>query len=229
MPSDWRDYQQEAAAFFRTLGLNSEVDVRLNGVRTTHDVDVVVKSVHAGFEITWFVECKYWKTPISKLHVLGLRQIVIDLGADRGILLSESGFQAGAIEAATLTNVQLTSLDKLRESTKHDIYAMRIRDLFDRIETCNKQYWNISKEDRIDMGLRPDVGQFGYSGKDMIDYSHEVLSQALRNRYPIVVDSLAALAFKLKENFSSPNEVVSTVEPFIEELERKLNISGAPS
>jgi hypothetical protein len=37
--------------------------------------------------------------------VLALRQIVTDVGADRGILLSEKGFQSGAVEAATLTNV----------------------------------------------------------------------------------------------------------------------------
>jgi restriction system protein len=99
--SSWRAYQESAAAFFRTLGLTAETDVRLTGVRTSHDIDVVVKSVHVGFEITWLVECKYWRTPVSKLHVLGLRQIVLEVGADRGILLSESGFQAGAIEAAT--------------------------------------------------------------------------------------------------------------------------------
>ena len=75
-------------------------------MRTTHDVDVVVRSKHVGFEILWLVECKHWKTSVSKLHVLGLREIVADTGADRGIALSESGFQSGAVEAANLTNVQ---------------------------------------------------------------------------------------------------------------------------
>lgn len=57
---DWKDYQEEAAEFFRSLGLHAETDVTVKGVRTNHDVDVVVKSCHAGFAVTWLVECKRW-------------------------------------------------------------------------------------------------------------------------------------------------------------------------
>jgi hypothetical protein len=46
-----------------------------------------------------------WKSRISKAHVLVLREIVSDIGADRGILLAEHGAQSGAREAAVLTNV----------------------------------------------------------------------------------------------------------------------------
>ncbi len=35
-------------------------------------------------DIVWIVECKHWKTAVSKLHVLDLREIVSDIGADRG-------------------------------------------------------------------------------------------------------------------------------------------------
>lgn len=70
MTNDWKEYQESVAAFFRSLGLEASVDVRLKGVRTTHDIDVVVRSQHIGFEITWLVECKHWKARVSKLHVL---------------------------------------------------------------------------------------------------------------------------------------------------------------
>ena len=101
----WKKYQEDAAGYFRSIGLNASTDVTIKGVRTSYDVDVLVTSYYVGFEITWVVECKQWKTPVNKLHVLGLREIVSDVGADRGILLSESGFQSGAIEAANLTNI----------------------------------------------------------------------------------------------------------------------------
>ncbi|SDW80113.1 restriction endonuclease [Nitrosomonas communis] len=101
----WKKYQEDAAGYFRSIGLNASTDATIKGVRTSHDVDVLVTSYYVGFEITWVVECKQWKTPVNKLHVLGLREIVSDVGADRGILLSESGFQSGAIEAANLTNI----------------------------------------------------------------------------------------------------------------------------
>ena len=110
MGADWQNYQEQAAAFFRSLGMDAKTDVTVQGIRTTHDVDVLVKSRHVGFDVTWIVECKCWQNPVNKLHVLALREIVADTGADRGILLSERGFQIGAKEAAALTNVHLQSL-----------------------------------------------------------------------------------------------------------------------
>ncbi len=128
----WQMYQEEAASYFRSLGLDASVDATTRGVRTSHDIDVLVKSTYVGFEITWIVECKNWQTAVSKLHVLALREIVADLGADRGILLSEEGFQSGAREAANLTNVQVTSIVEMRETASSSIQAMRLRDLYDR-------------------------------------------------------------------------------------------------
>ena len=43
-----------------------------------------------------------------------LAEVVKDVGADRGVLLSESGFQSGAARAAKNTNIELTSLKDLR-------------------------------------------------------------------------------------------------------------------
>jgi len=48
---DWQGYQTEAAAFFRSLGLEADTDVRMKGVRTYHDVDVVARSHRVGFDI----------------------------------------------------------------------------------------------------------------------------------------------------------------------------------
>jgi len=227
MAPNWKDYQEEAASFFRSLGLIAETDVTLKGVRTSHDIDVVVKSSHVGFEVTWIVECKHWKTRVNKLHVLGLREIVADIGADRGILLSEAGFQSGAIEAATLTNVHVTSLADASISASNDIYSMRLRDLFDRTDECSARYWDIPKAQRIESGLRPDVSQVGYSGTVAIDLVRELLSRAFRGRYPFEADEFAHMAAlsetKLPRQFHSPKEVSAVVEPIVDELERKLN------
>ena len=184
MNTAWKEYQEEAASFFRSLGLDASTDVSVTGVRTKHDVDVLVKSRHLGFEITWLVECKHWKSRVSKLHVLALREIVTDVGADRGILLSEIGFQSGAIEAANLTNVKATSLAEIGDSAKNDIFSMRLRELYDRIEVCNDRYWDIPKDHRIEHGLRPEVGQNRYSGAGKIELCRDLLSQAFRGLYP---------------------------------------------
>ena len=223
MTTDWSDYQEEAATLFRSMGLDASTNVSIKGVRTSHNVDVVVRSHHAGFDVTWLVECKHWKAPVSKLHVLALREIVADTGSDRGILLCEAGFQSGAIEAANLTNVQVTSLENVRLTAGGDISAMRLRELYDRLEACRTQYWEIPKRERIAKGLRHDVGDWGYSGAYTIELCNELITRAFRGTYPFAPDSLHALvAFGKDKRFQSPEEVIATIEPLVEELETRI-------
>lgn len=228
MATNWKEYQEEAASFFRSLGLTAETDVSLVGVRTKHDVDVLVRSQHAGFEVTWIVECKHWKSSISKLHVLGLRQIVTDLGADRGILLAESGFQSGAIEAANLTNIQLASLAELAITSESAIYSMRLQDLHNRVEECNERYWDIPKGVRIDVGLRPDTADFGYSGNVKINLVRDLLQRSYRGRFPFSSDTLEALCEPgIPEQFHTKQEVFEFAEPLVAELEGLLDVGEA--
>lgn len=117
MAPAWKEYQYDAVAQFRALGLSAEPDQRLHGVRGYHDIDVVVRGNRAGMTFLWIVECKRWKTNVPKHAVATLQSIVQDLGADRGIILSEKGFQPGAKALAKGSNVILTSLADLREDT----------------------------------------------------------------------------------------------------------------
>jgi hypothetical protein len=155
--------------------------------------------------------------------VLALREIVADIGADRGILLSETGFQSGAIEAGTLTNVHATSLAEVRKSASKEIISMRLRELYDRIEGCRERYWDISKEDRIEYGLRHDVGAVGYSGIRVIELVCDLLSKAFRGTFPLRSETLAALCTPgFEHQFTTAEEVVSALEPLVAELEARL-------
>lgn len=109
----WRHYQERAANYFRARGMCAHVEERITGARGQHDVDVVVYASQAGIEQLWVVECKCWHRSVSKLHVAALASVAQDVGADRGILLSETGFQLGAVRLASLSNITLTSLAEL--------------------------------------------------------------------------------------------------------------------
>lgn len=221
---EWKRYQENAATYFRSLGLDASTDVTVNGVRTSHDIDVLVRSHHVGFDITWIVECKHWKSPVSKLHVLALREIVADVGADRGILLSEAGFQSGAREAANLTNVQVTSISEMRETASGSIYAMRLRELFDRVGVCKDRYWEIPKDERIKSGLRSEVGEHDYSGARVVELCTDLLTRAFRGVYPFQSETLEAfLLFGKDKYFESPKEIVDLVDGKITELEARLD------
>ncbi|MGZ0656378.1 restriction endonuclease [Coraliomargarita sp. W4R72] len=223
MADNWKEYQEEAADFFRALGLEAETDAVVQGVRTKHDIDVLVKAKYLGFEVIWIVECKRWSRRVSKLHVLALREIVSDIGADRGILLSESGFQSGAPEAANLTNVQLSSLAQLSISSEDDVFTMRLRDLYERVESCNDRYWKIPKRERIEHGLRPDLAEYGYSSVQHIELVRDLLSRAFRGAFPFQTEASTPDSYSdIPSIYNSPQEVYAVSRKIVDELDQKL-------
>ena len=226
---NWKEYQEAAASYFRELGLEAETDVTVQGVRTSHDVDVLVKSHHVGFDITWVVECKHWKEKVSKLHVLGLREIVTEVGADRGILLSESGFQSGAIEASNLTNVRLTSLEEMRGTAKAEIFAMRLRELYDKVTDFKTRYWALSKSIRREVGLRPERGESGYSATHIIELAEDLLITAFRGVYPLKIESLGASisARSFPSQINSVESLFIELDPYLSEIETLLQKAEA--
>lgn len=131
----WRDYQEQAAEFFRKLGMDVEVEGRLAGVRGTHIIDVVARGSHLGIDFTWIVECKAWTSNVPKEKVAALISILQDVGADRGFLLSERGFQSGALRMAEKSNVTLTSLADLSEVVGDKAVNVQIANLHSRIHT----------------------------------------------------------------------------------------------
>jgi hypothetical protein len=122
----WRQYQEDAAAFFRTLGLDAEVGRVIQGVRSQHEIDVYVSFEKWGIRQTWIVDCKDHKRQIEKAYVETLKSIVSEVGASLGFLISEVGFQPGAIEAARNTNVVLTSLVELSAKSRTDLLAQAL-------------------------------------------------------------------------------------------------------
>jgi restriction system protein len=225
--AEWEEYQEETADFFRNIGLEANANVTIQGVRTSHDVDVVVRSNLFGFDLLWIIECKHWKEAVSKLHVLALREIVTDLGADRGILVSESGFQSGAVEAANLTNVQLATLAELRLSASSDLGMARLRAIHERVLASRERYWNLSKPTRIKYGLRPDVSEYGYSADTVMKAIEAALFSAFAQKIP--VDSTHPLDFGVikvvdEEIFAAKTALALSerLEPLITDLENRL-------
>lgn len=125
----WKKYEEQTAELFRSLGCHVEVGATVKGARAKHKIDVWVVFTRFGIETKWVVECKFWRKPVTKEKVLSLRVVVEDVGADRGILVSQVGFQPGAVHAAKHTNIFLTGLAELKEQAQEDlmlsaIYAM---------------------------------------------------------------------------------------------------------
>lgn len=150
----WYTFQEKIKNHFSDLGVIAETNVTIKGVRTSHDVDILVTSKYLGQNIKWIVEAKHWNNNIPKLHVLALKNIVDETGADKGFIISQKGFQSGAIEAAYNTNITLLTFEQFISST-NDIIEDKILDTYIERFICSQtRYWSHSKEVRIKYGLR---------------------------------------------------------------------------
>jgi hypothetical protein len=121
MTTSWQEYQENVAAFFRSLGFEVEIDRTVEGVRSRHAIDVYITFDKWGMRHTWIVECKKHARPITKADVETLKSIASEVGASLAFLLSESGFQSGAFDAARKTNVVLSSIEELQAKSRDDV------------------------------------------------------------------------------------------------------------
>lgn len=188
---DWYQFQETICNHFISIGARAETNTRVQGTRTTHDIDILVKTKFLGQDLLWIVEAKKWRSKINKLQVLGLRTIVDDIGADRGFIISENGFQAGAIEAANNTNIRLINLNQLIEETKELIHSEIIKSYKKRLCLIEHRYWSHEKRIRVEYGLRGEFWDYpiNFSGNNLLLIAHWAIKAAEENDYPINLET----------------------------------------
>ncbi|WP_216206951.1 restriction endonuclease [Amycolatopsis aidingensis] len=91
-PADWKDLESRAAQILQESGWQAERGKSLQLARGSVDVDVYAFDPKSSPPATMIVECKNWRSRVSKNTVHGLRTVVADTGANIGILVSSSGF-----------------------------------------------------------------------------------------------------------------------------------------
>lgn len=187
----WYQFQEEICSHFRSIGADAKTNVTVQGVRTKHDIDILVKTRYLGEDLTWVVEAKKWKARVNQFQVLGLRQIVADIGADRGFIISEVGFQKGAHEAAANSNVKLKTFAALKESTSASVENEILQFYRKRASILTSRYWGHSKSTRQKYDLRDYVGlQPHFSGAQLLSTINSVISSAQIGDYPVSLETI---------------------------------------
>ncbi|WP_347455273.1 restriction endonuclease [Acinetobacter thermotolerans] len=186
MEKEWFNFQERIAEHFRSLGVQAETNKTITGVRTEHDLDVYVTSKYLGTNIKWVIEAKYWQTKIPKEKVLALRTIVDDIGADKGFIISQVGFQSGAIEACQNTNIQLYTFEEFVTLSKSYIQNEILDTYVRRARLLHIRYFSHEKRIRKDYGLRGEIYEVGcFSGAQLLMIVFDILEKAKINKYPI--------------------------------------------
>ncbi|WP_329327810.1 restriction endonuclease [Streptomyces luteogriseus] len=196
---EWQRYQHEVAATLSQLGFTTEVEEKVEGARGAHDIDVTARITSAGITQLWVVECKKWNRAVPKERILTFSSIVADVGADRGLVFAENGFQAGAVRTARNTNLTLTSLVDFRQNTADELAAMEVRALQERITVLENKFhsiWDLTQEER-DKRIAQYVGPSGFLGLPAghsaamshllarLSQMKEALNFASFNRWPV--------------------------------------------
>lgn len=148
---DWKRYQSDVGELFSELGFSVSVEEKILGARGSHDIDVVARMKSAGVDQMWIIECKKWRRPVPKERILTFASIISDIGADRGLVFCESGFQAGAVRMSLNSNITLTSLSDFRQNTAEEIASIRVAKLKQKILELSNKYasvWDLEKNER---------------------------------------------------------------------------------
>lgn len=184
---DWFNFQEDIAEHFRSLGVHAETNKTIKGIRTEHDIDVYVSSKYLCTDIKWVIEAKYWKSKVSKEKVLALRTIVDDIGADKGFIISQAGFQSGAYEASENSNIDLFTYEQLLESTSFEVHGLILNTFSQRVRLLELRYYSHSKINRIKYKLRNDLLEYPiqFSGNLLINILFDAIDEGKKLNYPI--------------------------------------------
>lgn len=93
-------------------------DVILQGKSTSHQIDVYWEFKAGGITYKTIVQAKDWASSVDQGELLKFKAIIDDLpGQPRGIFVSKTGYQSGAIDTAKANGIVLY---ELREPTDKD-------------------------------------------------------------------------------------------------------------
>lgn len=110
-PATWDELEERVTCILTEAGLRAERGRALETARGSVNVDVYAEDPSVNPPIVTVFECKHWQRPIPQTVIHAFRSVVADSGADSGIIVSLSGFQAGAEGAVQFSNLKLVDWD----------------------------------------------------------------------------------------------------------------------
>lgn len=115
--SDSVDYEKVTRAIFQTLvdqdqaeNISVEHNKQLQGKYLSHQCDVYWKFESAGIEYLTIVECKNWNKRLKQENLLAFRAKLEDLNNPKGVMVTRSGYQKGAVKYAKAHGILLYEL-----------------------------------------------------------------------------------------------------------------------
>jgi hypothetical protein len=194
----WRQYQRDTAVALEELGFKTEIEAEVKGARGKHKIDVFASKFVAGIQLRYAAECKFWKTKVPKAEALTFLAVVNDIGANIGLLFTESGCQPGAHKATDNTNVKILSLDEFRELNRPEREQNEYKTYRSRVGILAEAFW----VNKLPTGLDLTKSMQEYPNPMVIHPSHRtailaiegmlhLLDHAYYDNWPVPVGSMS--------------------------------------
>jgi hypothetical protein len=137
---NWKEYEKETHEYFETKYPNATIkyNVKLDGrkSKTKRQVDILIEEIVCGYMIRMAIECKNWSQPLDVADVGSFIYTLEDIGVDRGIMVSRSGYSEAAKNLSyehTNLNLHVLKFDELE--LFHGFYGVPYRGRFGAIVT----------------------------------------------------------------------------------------------
>jgi hypothetical protein len=106
-------------------GAEVTFDDKITGKRTgrTRQLDISIRFRQSFYDYLAIIECKDYRAKVSIEKVEAFRTKMEDVGAMKGIMVSPSGFQEGAIRSAEAFNIELFTLTQVKSDWTKTIKA----------------------------------------------------------------------------------------------------------
>ena len=113
-----RPYELLAQAIWQAVNDQEEVtnvkvqcNVTLPGSLTSHEIDVYWEFERSGVTYRTVVQAKDWINPVKQEQLIAFKKVLEDLpGQPRGIFVTRTGYQRGALQVAKATGIELYEL-----------------------------------------------------------------------------------------------------------------------
>jgi len=142
------------------------------------------------------------------------------VGADRGILVAESGFQSGARQAASFTNVALLTPAELRNLARADFLSGLLEKIESRMADLYQRFENLLTVD--------DEGGY-YFNRGRYSILETGLKRARLGRFPVLIGVTAPprdegiLAKDLRDLVEKAAQAIDEIEQWIETQEQTIH------
>lgn len=212
---DWKDLETKVLDLFLNLGFEANNNVKVRGVRATHEVDVLAVTEFGGLKFQVVVECKYWNTKVKKTQVIALHSIVSDIGAEKGVIISKVGFQKGAKEYASKSNIELYTYEQFTERTVKEIEKWLRHKCFDLLTMMKTPFQKFTekfheKARQMDTVFNPtELGREFIGGIAMFEGKLDFIE---RKEFPSYYMKIPLVNEKLESDWPDRIEVANKIE-----------------